>query len=159
MRRDRIAFFLTLITSTVLIAQGQRAATADRDAIVAFAHKTALQAVNFRQGDIESLARSRPNFTADAWKDFMKHMEGFLDQKGAPTFGSSFVPSGKAMVLGEEKGIVHLRILGTLKQTQNLSSTIYRGAAIDVFAGGQPTRIQRLEQLTCGGAGCQFPPR
>jgi len=105
------------------------------------------------------LARSRPNFTADAWKDFMKHMEGFLDQKGAPTFGSSFVPSGKAMVLGEEKGIVHLRILGTLKQTQNLSSTIYRGAAIDVFAGGQPTRIQRLEQLTCGGAGCQFPPR
>jgi hypothetical protein len=159
MRRNRIAFFLTLLISTPPIAQGQRVATGDRDVIVAFAQKAALQAVNFRQRDIASLARSRPNFTADAWKDYMKHMEGFLDQKGAPTFGSSFVPSENPMVLGEEKGIVHVRILGTLKQTQNLSSTIYRGAAIDVFAGGHPIRIQRLEQLTCGGAGCQFPPR
>lgn len=71
-----------------------------------------------------------------------EHMEGWLDQKGAPTFTSSFVPSRDAVVVGQEKGIVHLRIPGTLKQTQNKSSTTYR-AAIEVYAGGNPPRIQR----------------
>ena len=74
----------------------------------------------------------------------MKHMEGWLDQKGAPTFTSNFVPSRDAVVLGLENGVVHLRIPGTLKQTQNQSSTTYR-AAIDVRAGGKPTKIQHLD--------------
>jgi hypothetical protein len=129
----------------------QPLAKTDQAAIVAFAQETAVRALNFRQGDIGSLTRARADFTPEAWKEFMKNMEGCLDQKGAPTFSSSFVPSRDAVVVGQENGIVHLRIPGTLKQTQNRSSTTYR-AAIEVRAGSKPIKLQHLEQITCGGA-------
>src|SRR5438046_10705121 len=70
----------------------------------------------------------------------MKHFEGFLDKTGAPIFSSSFVPSKSATVLGQENGIVHLRIPGTLTQTQNQSRTTYR-AALEVYAGGKPIKF------------------
>src|ERR1051326_8432627 len=72
---------------------GPNQATTDQDTIVAFAHKAAVRAVNFHDGDAESLAHSRADFSPEGWKDFMKHMEGFIDSKGAPTFTSSFIPS------------------------------------------------------------------
>lgn len=151
MRRLLITFFVALFTAVPLLAQDQPTSKADQAAIVAFAQKAAVQALNFNQGDIASLTHARTHFTDEGWKDFMKHMEGWLDQKGAPTFTSSFVPSKDAVVVGQENGIVHLRIPGTLKQTQNKSSTTYR-AAIDVYAGSKPAKVQRLEQMTCAGA-------
>jgi hypothetical protein len=41
--------------------------------------KAAVGAVNFRQGNAANLTHARADFTPDGWKDFMKHMEGFLD--------------------------------------------------------------------------------
>jgi hypothetical protein len=143
--------FVALFTAIPLFAQDQPSSSTDQAATLAFAQKAAVSALNFRQGDSASLTQARPDFTDDGWKNFMKHMEGWLDQKGAPTFTSSFVPSRDAVVVGQENGIVHLRIPGTLKQTQNKSSTTYR-AAIDVYLGGNPAKIQRLEQITCAGA-------
>ena len=49
------------------------------------------------------------DFTESGWKDFMNLMQGFLDEKGAPTFTSTFAASAKAKVLGEKDGIVRIR--------------------------------------------------
>jgi hypothetical protein len=151
MRCHLMMLFVATFTGISLFAQTQPPAETDQAAIVAFAQKAAVRALDFRQGDIGSLTHARADFTPEGWKEFMKHMEGWLDQKGAPTFSSSFVPSRDAVVVGLENGFVHLRIPGTLKQTQNQSSTTYR-AAIDVHAGGKPIKIQHLEQITCVGA-------
>jgi hypothetical protein len=151
MRCHLIMLFVALFTGIPIFAQTQPPAKTDQAAIVAFAQKAAVRALDFRQGDIGSLTRARVDFTTEGWRDFMKHMEGWLDQKGAPTFSSSFLPSRNSVVLSQENGIVHLRIPGTLKQTQSQSSTTYR-AAIDVQAGGKPIKIQHLEQMTCVGA-------
>jgi hypothetical protein len=151
-RLQPLLLLVALLSKTPLFAQAPPPADSDQAAIVAFAQKAAVAALNFRQGDIESFMRARADFTDEGWRDFMKPMAGFLDQKGAPTFSSSFVPSKNAVVLGQENGIVRLRIPGTLKQTHNQSSTTYRRFAIEVRAGGTPPKIQHLEQITCVGA-------
>jgi hypothetical protein len=140
-----------LCTGRSVLAQTEMPVKGDQAAIIAFAQKGAMRAVNFNQGDIASLTHSGADFTPEAWKDFVKHLEGFLDEKGPPTFSSSFVPSKNPTVLGQENGIVHLRIPGTLTQTQNQSRTTYR-AALEVYAGGKPIKVQHLEQITCVGA-------
>jgi hypothetical protein len=147
-----IKLFVALFAGTSLLAQASLPAQANDGAIVAFAQQAALRAVNFSQGDIASLTRARADFTPEGWTAFMKHMDGFLDQQGAPTFNSSFVPSKDAAVIGREGGIVHVRLPGTLKQTQRQSSSTYHRAAIDVYVSGAPMKIQRLEQTTCLGA-------
>jgi hypothetical protein len=85
-------------------------------------------------------------------------MRGWLDEKGAPTFSSSFKPSRNAVVIGNENGVVHFRIPGTLIQRRNGSRTTYR-AALEVYAfrdmlihGGQAIKIKHLEEITCAGA-------
>jgi hypothetical protein len=76
--------------------------------------RAALQAVNFHPGDAEALKRVRTSFTTEGWQVFMKWIPGFLDKKGAPTFTSNFVPSGNSVVIGNQKGVIPLQILGTL---------------------------------------------
>ena len=148
---------LAVLACIPLFAQAPNPTKADQATIVEFAQKVAVGAVNFRQGSAASLNQARADFTPDGWKDFMKHMEGFLDDKGAPTFSSKFVPSGNVTLLGEKDGIVHFRIPGTLTQSNNLGKTTYR-AAVEVYAlrdllihDGKPIKIQHLEQITCGG--------
>jgi hypothetical protein len=119
--------------------------------IVAFAEGAAVRAANFRQGDAAGFTGNREEFTDNAWKDFLNRMQGFLDEKGAPTFSSSFVASGTAKVIDERNGIVRCRIVGTLTHSNQLGKTTYR-AALEVVAGGKPVRIQKLEQITCAGA-------
>jgi hypothetical protein len=123
---------------------------------VAFAEEAAIRALDFHQGDLASLTDARENFTPEGWSAFLKHMDGWLDPRGAPTFSSRFEPSGNAVILGTEKGVVNVSIPGTLKQTQNTSSTTYR-AAVEVHVGGSPPKIQLLEQITCPkeSAGCR----
>jgi hypothetical protein len=154
-RRHLIMLFVACFVSVPVFAQTAPPAK-DRASTIDFAQQAALRAVNFREGDAEALTHARADFTPDGWTEFMKHMEGWLDQKGAPTFTSSFVPSGAAMVRGEEDGTIRIRIPGTLKQTQGKSSTTYR-AALDVQAGGQPVRIKHLEQIACVGASTTSP--
>jgi hypothetical protein len=151
MRCRLLMLFAVLFAAGSLLAQTERPVKGDQAAVVAFAQKAAMRAVNFNQGDVAGLTQGRADFTPEAWKDVMKHLEGSVDEKGAPTFSSSFVPSRDATVLGQENGIVHLRIPGTLTQTQNQSRTTYR-AAIEVYAGGEPTKVTHLEQVTCAGA-------
>jgi len=119
--------------------------------IVAFAEPAAVRAVNFREGDAAGFTGSRKEFTDDAWNHFITHMQGFLDEKGAPAFTSTFIGSGPAKVLDENNGVVRFRIPGTLTQSNKLGKTTYR-AALEVSAGGKPVRIQKLEQITCAGA-------
>jgi hypothetical protein len=123
----------------------------DRVTIIDFGEKAAIAAVNFKEGDTIGFTRARDNFTPDGWKDFVKHNEAYLDEKGAPTFTSSFVPSASARIVGEQNGTVHFRIPGTLTQSNKLGKTTYR-AALEVFAGGKPSKIHKLEQITCAGA-------
>lgn len=60
-------------------------------------------------------------------------------------------------MLDSKNGVVHFRVPGTLKQSNKLGATTYR-AAIEVFAiansegDRRPTKIQRMEQITCIGA-------
>ena len=123
--------FVALVSSVPLFAEPLVQVQANEAAVVAFAQGAAVRALNFQQGDIAGFTHARADFTPDGWKAFMKHMEGWLDGKGAPTFSSSFMPSRDAVIVGHQNGIVHLRIPGTLKHIQNQSSTTYR-AAIDV---------------------------
>lgn len=123
----------------------------DRATIIDFGEKAAIAAVNFKEGDTIGFTRARDNFTPDGWKDFVKHNEGYLDEKGAPTFTSSFVSSASPRIVGEQNGTVHFRIPGTLTQSNKLGRTTYR-AALEVFAGGKPSKIYKLEQITCAGA-------
>jgi hypothetical protein len=152
-----IVLCAVFFTSIPLLAQSSSPERRDERTIVATARDAAVRAVNFRQGDEEGWKRGRRDFTAEGWTQFVKNMQGWLDDKGAPTFSSSFVPSGNPVVIGTENGVVHFRVPGTLTQTQNGSRTSYR-AAIEVYAfrdlmihGGEPIKIRHLEQITCGG--------
>ncbi|HET7216075.1 MAG TPA: hypothetical protein VFL79_20980 [Terriglobia bacterium] len=129
----------------------------DRAAAVESGQKAAIAALNFQQGDAAGFNRARDNFTPDGWKDFMRHMDGYLDQKGAPTFTSSFVAKRDAAVLSEREGVLRLRIPGTLTQSNKIGRTTYRRAAIEVnvlrdSSGEKPIKIQHLEQITCLGS-------
>jgi hypothetical protein len=146
---------LALVSGVLLTAQTQPLSKTDQVAVVAFTQKAAVQALNFRQGDLASLTRAQSDFTTEGWADFLKRMQGFLDEKGAPTFTSSFVPSGDAVIVDEKNGIIHIRIPGTLKQTHDQSHATYR-VRIQVHAGGKPIRIIQLEQTMCmGSSACQ----
>ena len=86
----------------------------------------------------------------------MRHMDGYVDRNGAPTFTSSFVAKRDATVLGESNGILRFRIPGTLTQTNKIGTTTYRRAAIEVnvlrdSSGEKPIKIQHLEQIICFG--------
>jgi hypothetical protein len=125
-----------------------RAPNREQTAIVRFVQRAAVRAVNFSQGDAAGFTASRGDFTDDAWKDFINHMQGFVDEKGSPTFTSSFVVSGPAKVLDERNGTVRFIIPGTLTQSSKLSKTTYR-AVLEVSAGGEPLKIQKVEQIAC----------
>jgi hypothetical protein len=159
-----ILLFVLLVPCTVLpysahtarqapVADSSSAkAPADRASAVSFARAASVRALNFRQGDRDGFAGARAAFTETAWEQFIKGMAAFLDPNGVPTFSSSFVPSTDGRVVDEQDGVIHVRIPGTLTQTQNQSRTTYRRFAVDVWAGGRPISVQRMTQTTCVGA-------
>jgi hypothetical protein len=128
----------TILTFALLgIALCAQSQTSDQATVIASAKKEAIAAVNFHQGDGASLKRARNDFTSEGWKSFIGHMQGFLDQNGAPQFSSTFVASKEPVFLGENSGVVHFRIPGTLTQAQGSSKTVYR-AALEVYAERDP---------------------
>jgi len=132
MRADFKVLAITIFLGIPVFAQNATPSRLDQATILGFSQKAAIAALNFQQGDAVGFARSHDDFTSDGWKDFIKRMEGFLDQKGAPTFTSSFVAAHGATVLDEKEGVLHLRIPGALTQSNNLGRTTYR-AAIEVY--------------------------
>lgn len=141
------AMLAAALGTGALWAQSSATTTKEQEATMEAARKMAIRAMHFSQGDAVGLNNGRASFTEDGWKEFMKHLNGFLDDKGAPTFTSDFAPSGKAVFVGEEDGIVHFKIPGTLTQTSGKSTTTYGHAQLDVTAGGTPVKITRLEQV------------
>jgi hypothetical protein len=139
-----------LLVSIELFSQAPSALTPEQQQTVVSAQQADIQAMNFREGDLPGFTRNRDNFSAEGWSAFLHRMEGFLDEKGAPTFTSSFVPSHDAVVLKQENGILRFRIPGTLTQSSKNSRTTYR-AALEVQVQGHPMKIVGLEQITCGG--------
>src|SRR5260370_6216852 len=99
MRSHILKFSLSLVfcCCVPLFSQTQPSAKTDQAAIVSFAQAAAVHALNFRQGDAGSMTHSHVDFTAQAWKDFMKHREWIFDQKGPPTFSSRFGRSNDAL--------------------------------------------------------------
>jgi hypothetical protein len=147
---------LALVFGTGSLLAQAPPADAGEQKIINLVQAAAIQAINFRQGDIDGFTRARANFTPDGWADYLKRMQGFLDANGAPTFTSSFVPSGNITVLATANEIIHLRVPGTLVQSNNVAKTTYR-AALEIQAGGNPVRIEQLKQVTCVGesSACQ----
>jgi|SRR5215469_6122980 len=144
------------LAASVLLAEASNAGGVDSSTIVSAAQKAAVAAVNFREGDAAGFNKARTDFTEEGWKDFLRHMVGFLDSQGAPTFNSSFVPSKSAKILDENEGKIHFRIPGTLTQSNQQGRTTYAHAALEVHVIYDPVKkqgdIQRLEQITCAGA-------
>jgi hypothetical protein len=136
------------VLSILLVAQAAAQSPADTKAGVV---EKAVRALNFDQGDGDGLNRARTDFTPRGWDEFMKTMQGFLDNKGAPTFSSKFVPAGDPVIVSEESGTIRLKIPGTLTQTAGGSRTTYR-LHLEVTAAGTPPKLDHLGQVTCGAA-------
>jgi hypothetical protein len=119
------------------LAQTTAVPTTDQAAAVALVHKAVVRALNFDRGDLERLRGARDDFTPEGWTQFMKRLDGWLDEKGAPTFSQS-------------DGVLHLTIPGTLKHRQNNLTSTYP-IVVEVRASGRPVKIEHLEQSICGG--------
>ena len=142
-RTLRLVAFVLTIGASLLVGQ---------ESITTFAERASTQALTFPQGDRAAFTAVRESFTPEAWAAFLKDMRAWLDDNGAPAFGSTFVSAGAARIVGEENGVAHVRVPGALTQTQNQSKTTYRRFAVDVWVSGDPLRIQKLTQTTCVGA-------
>jgi hypothetical protein len=131
-------------------------AASDRTAIVDFAQKAAVRTLDYNQGDRNSLMDAQEDFTTEGWKEFMKWLNGWLDDKGAPLGSSKFSPTSEALVKDEDSGVLRLKIPGTLRQISRnegggVIGATYR-AVIEIQAGGNPVKILHLKVTTCGGA-------
>src|SRR5262249_16251974 len=98
----------------------------DDRSIIDFVQKAVVRALNYNEGDRQSLIDAQDDFTADGWREFMKRMDGWLNSKGAPLGNSSFMPGGNPEIADQENGLIHLVVPGVLRQSQNQSVTTYR---------------------------------
>ena len=87
----------------------------------------------------------------------MKRLDGFLDDRGAPIFNSSFVQSGGPTIISQGDGVLQLTLTGTLKQTQKTMSTTYP-IVVEVQAVGKPLKIEHLKQTLRAAAGRDAVP-
>jgi hypothetical protein len=147
---------LAVILNTIEFGQDAFGSNPQNEDDFVIAQKIAIAALNFRQGDANGFNRAHANFTPTGWKEFVKHMEGYLDAEGTPTFTSTFVATRAARTLDDKEGVIHFRIPGTMTQSNQLGKTTYQRFAIEVSAVRDPTerriKIQRLEQITCLGS-------
>jgi hypothetical protein len=151
MRTHFMVLFGAVLVSSPAVAQTTAVPTTDQAAIVGLVQKAVVRALNFDRGDLERLRGARDDFTPEGWREFMKRLDGWLDDKGAPTFSSSFVPSGEPRIVSQSDGVLHITILGTLKHSQNTSTSTYR-VVVEVRAAGKPMKIEHLKQSMCGGS-------
>ena len=96
MRVPSIVLLGAVLLTTPVLAQTP---APDADQAVGAVQKAVVRALNFGQGDLERLRGARADFTPAGWTAFMKHLDGFLDAKGAPAYTSSFAPSGGPTII------------------------------------------------------------
>ena len=123
-----------------------------RSEMIDFAKRSAVSAVNFKQGDLVGFNSARAQFTTEGWNAFLRRNQGFLDQNGAPTFTSTFVPNADARILSDANGRLRVRIPGKLTHSNGITKTTYRAVALDVIVGGTPARIEKLDEVMCVGS-------
>lgn len=151
MRVPFMVLFGAVLLGSPALAQTTPVPAADQAAIVGPVQKAVVRALNFERGDTKHPRSAQGDFTPQGWTEFMKRLDGWLDDKGAPTFSSSFVPSGDPTIVSQSDGALHLTIPGTLKHSQGGSSTTYR-VVVEVRAAGKPMKIESLKQSICGGS-------
>ena len=142
-------YLTVLLIGLVSVPQLTQAAllqAKDQASIVEFVQKAVVRALDYSQGDRQSLIDAQDDFSADAWREFMARMEEWVDSKGTPLSSSSFTPSGAAVITGDENGLLHLTVPGVLKQSQNKSTTTYQ-VEVDVSVGGNPLKIAHLKPI------------
>jgi hypothetical protein len=142
-------YLTVLLIGLVSVPQSTQAAllqARDQASIVEFVQKAVVRALDYSQGDRQSLIDAQDDFSADAWREFMTRMEEWVDSKGTPLSSSSFMPSGGAVITGDENGLLHLTVPGVLKQSQNKSTTTYQ-VEVDVRVGGNPLKIAHLKPI------------
>jgi hypothetical protein len=144
---------LVVLAALLLVrpAFAQNAPASDEASILAFAQNAVVRALDYKQGDRDSLIDAKDDFTASGWSEFMKRMDGWLDAAGAPLSSEDFKPSGPAVVKTRENGVIRVELPGTLTQTQNKSTTTYR-VTVEGRLAGKPLRIEHLEPITAAGA-------
>ena len=149
----RFILVLAVISNTIGFGQDAFGSNPQNEDDFVTAQKIAIAALNFRQGDANGFNRARANFTLNGWQEFVKHMEGYLDAEGSPTFTSTFVTTRPARMLDDKEGVIHFRIPGTMTQSSQIGKTTYQRFAIEVYAVRDSTekriKIQRLVQITC----------
>ncbi len=118
----------------------------DERAIIDFVQSAVVRALDYRQGDRQSLMDAQDAFTADGWREFMKRMDRWLDPKGAPLGSSSFMQNGDAVIKDQANGSMHLVVPGVLRQSQNQSVTTYR-LVIDVRVDANAVKITHFEPI------------
>jgi hypothetical protein len=156
MRYYFTALIVGLFLGSSRWVQASTLSASDQAAIVDFAQKAAVRTLDYNQGDRDSLMDAQEDFTPDGWREFMKWLNGWLDDKGAPLGSSHFSPTSEPVVKSEDNGVVRLTIPGTLRQLSRnegggVIGATYR-AVIEIQAGGHPAKILHLKATTCGGA-------
>jgi hypothetical protein len=134
------------LVSVPQLTQAAQLQAKDQASIVEFVQKAVVRALDYSQGDRQSLIDAQDDFSADAWREFMARMEEWVDSKGTPLSSSSFMPSGAAVITGDENGLLHLTVPGVLKQSQNKSTATYQ-VEVDVRVGGNPLKIAHLKPI------------
>jgi hypothetical protein len=150
---------MRVVALTLILALCVFASPSDEAAAIGFVQKVVPRALEYQQGKRPTLMDAQDDFTLEGWAEFVKWLDGFIDDQGAPTGSSLFTITGETMMRSSENGVFHLAIPGTLKQqTQNpyggISTTTYR-VLVDVQIGGNPLKIQHLKTTTCGAAPCR----
>ncbi len=104
---------------TLLISVGESSATSQKkviDSTLRSAEKNSQMAINFHQGNHDSLIDAQGYFTPDGWNKFISSLSGFLDEEGAPNFTQSYSRSGESLDVRRENGMLYFTLPGILEQ-------------------------------------------
>lgn len=151
---------IILLISLLLFVSGYAwsKTVSDQDSIIEYGTEVISKALNFIQGNRASLVDAQNFFSSKGWEVFMKKLNGWLDEKGAPKYTSSFKQGKRSPeILAVEGGFI-LTIYGDLKQQSHnefggVSMTTY-SVAVSATISKKLLKIELLEQRTCGKSPC-----
>src|SRR5437867_11451415 len=156
MRHSLVVLVVTFGLGNPASPQSVLPAKRDQTAAIDFVQKVVPRALDYDQGNRQSLMDAEEDFTPDGWREFMKWLAGFLEDKGSPTGSSLFTATGAPVVKSIGNDAIRLAIPGTLKQSayRGLSTTAYR-VTVEVEVNGKALKIQHLQTRTCLPKPCE----
>jgi len=144
---------------TLLISVCESSATSQTKAIddtLRSAEKKSQMAVNFYQGNHDSLIDAQGYFTPDGWSKFVNSLSGFLDEEGAPNFTQSYRRSGESLDVRRDNGMLYFTLPGILEQE---SKNKYGGLSkakylieIEVQVNEATGKIVFMKNSTCSAS-------